>query len=197
MNLREVQIDCHQRALNAGWWQEYLAGGDTLRHYFIGGKLGLVHSELSEALEGHRKGQMDDHLPHRPMIEVEFADTIIRIFDICGMLDLDIAPAVETCGLHHLHVAYFIDGTPTLKKHIVAYWITDVHGLVSDAFSAYGADHYPGMKDDLARAVKRILQICTVMGLDIDGAIQEKLAYNAQRADHKPEARAAAGGKSL
>jgi hypothetical protein len=35
------------------------------------------------------------------------------------------------------------------------------------------------------------------MGYDLAGAIMEKLAYNQQRADHKPEARAAEGGKSF
>lgn len=58
-------------------------------------KIALCHSELSEALEGMRKGLMDDHLPHRPMVEVEFADTIIRILDLSGFLGLDIGGALE------------------------------------------------------------------------------------------------------
>ena len=82
-------------------------------------KLCLTHSEISEAMEGHRKGLMDDKLPHRPMIEVELADAVIRIADLAGAL-----------------------------------------------------------------------------GLDLGGAIAEKMAFNAVRPDHKPEARAAAGGKA-
>jgi hypothetical protein len=35
------------------------------------------------------------------------------------------------------------------------------------------------------------------LGLDLPGAIAEKLAYNARRADHKPAARASAGGKAF
>lgn len=81
-------------------------------------KLCLIHSEISEAMEGHRKGLQDDKLPHRPMMEVELADAVIRISDLCG-----------------------------------------------------------------------------AMGYDLGGAIAEKLAYNAQRADHKPENRAKDGGK--
>lgn len=45
-------------------------------------KIALVHSELSEALEAHRNGLMDDKLPDRHGVEVELADACIRIFHI-------------------------------------------------------------------------------------------------------------------
>ena len=57
-------------------------------------KLCLIHSEISEAMEGHRKGLMDDKLPHRPMMEVELADAVIRIFDLAGALDFDLGGAI-------------------------------------------------------------------------------------------------------
>ena len=53
----------------------------------------LCVSELSEAMEGHRKNLMDDHLPTRKMFEVELADCIIRIFDIAGAVGLDLGGA--------------------------------------------------------------------------------------------------------
>lgn len=59
----------------------------------IGELLMLTVSELSEAMEGHRKNLMDDKLPHRKMFEVELADAIIRIFDIAGGLCLDLGGA--------------------------------------------------------------------------------------------------------
>lgn len=116
---------CHQAALKGGWWTDTETGEDVRTwpdkylKLWVGTKLALVHSEVSEGLEGHRKGMMDDKLPHRPMLEVELADAVIRIFDLAGGL-----------------------------------------------------------------------------GLDVGGAIAEKLEYNSKRADHKIENRVAAGGKS-
>lgn len=49
---------------------------------------------------------------------------------------------------------------------------------------------------ELADAVIRIFDIAGGYGMDLGGAIAEKLLYNAQRADHKIEARQAEGGKA-
>ncbi|XUM19805.1 hypothetical protein ACRAVF_19255 [Bradyrhizobium oligotrophicum S58] len=43
----------------------------------------LIVSEIAEAMEGERKSLMDDHLPHRKMVEVELADTLILHFRLC------------------------------------------------------------------------------------------------------------------
>ena len=56
--------------------------------------------------------------------------------------------------------------------------------------------HRGMLEVELADAMIRIADLSGAMQLDLGGAIAEKLAYNATRADHKPEARAAAGGKA-
>jgi NTP pyrophosphatase (non-canonical NTP hydrolase) len=56
--------------------------------------IALMHSELSEALEAHRKNLMDSKLYHRSGIEVEFADLIIRVFETCHKMNLDLAGAI-------------------------------------------------------------------------------------------------------
>lgn len=119
-NIREIQEWCHDAQVTAGWWTD-LRDGTDLRHtnqFNVAEKLCLIHSEISEAMEGHRKRLNDDKLPHRAMVEVELADAMIRIFDLAG-----------------------------------------------------------------------------AMNLDLGGALVEKMAYNAQRADHKVENRKAVGGK--
>ena len=43
----------------------------------------------------------------------------------------------------------------------------------------------------------RLMDYCGAYSLDIGGALFEKMAYNAQRADHKPENRIKQGGKKF
>jgi NTP pyrophosphatase (non-canonical NTP hydrolase) len=130
--INQLVNSAHRAAVKAGWWTKLpLVDGEPIdltllarNDDFYGGllvsqKLALIHSEISEAVEGHRKDLMDDKLPHRKMVEVELADAMIRIADLAG-----------------------------------------------------------------------------AMGLDLGGAMVEKMAYNVNREDHKPENRNAPGGKS-
>lgn len=50
---------------------------------------------------------------------------------------------------------------------------------------------------ELADTMIRILDYAGAFGYDIAGAMLEKIAYNAQREDHKPENRAKEGGKAF
>jgi len=93
---------CHGQAKANGWWTDMSTGQDMTSTGYpkiqpiknVGELIALAHSELSEALEAHRKLQMDDKLPNRNGLEVELADCVIRIFDIAGGLGLDVAGAI-------------------------------------------------------------------------------------------------------
>jgi NTP pyrophosphatase (non-canonical NTP hydrolase) len=82
----------YRDARRAGWYNDPTTGRQIDRNF--GERIALIHSELSEALEAHRKNQMDDELPHRSGVEVELADAVIRIFDLAGAEGLDLAGAI-------------------------------------------------------------------------------------------------------
>lgn len=83
---------CYQASFDAGWHTDITTGKLLERNKAE--MICLMHSELSEAMEGERKGLMDDHLPHRPMAEVELADAVIRICDYAGRWGYDLGGAL-------------------------------------------------------------------------------------------------------
>lgn len=91
--LRQVQSTIHESCKAAGWYSNLETGEPIIRNF--GEVVALMHSELSEALEGWRKDLMDTHLTDRKMAEVEFADTIIRILDTAGAEGMDVAGAIR------------------------------------------------------------------------------------------------------
>lgn len=86
-----VAVDIHRG--NQRWWRHPSTGEPLPIN--VPEKLMLVVSELSEALEAHRKNLHDSHLPHRPGLEVELADAVIRILDMSVGLGLDIGGAIS------------------------------------------------------------------------------------------------------
>jgi len=77
--INDIALAIH--TANHQWWHD--ENGKRLDRN-VGELLMLNVSELAEAMEGHRKGLRDDHLPQYPMFDCEIADTLIRAFDMAG-----------------------------------------------------------------------------------------------------------------
>ncbi len=70
--------------VKAGWYSNPQTGRRIDRNVME--MLMLIVGEVSEGAEGYRKTLPDTHLPAHPMLGVEMADTLIRIFDLIGYL---------------------------------------------------------------------------------------------------------------
>ena len=76
----------HNMAVAHGWWETDRSDGELLA---------LIHSEVSEALEGLRNNNPpDDKVPEYSSAEVELADTIIRIMDMAAARHWDVGGAL-------------------------------------------------------------------------------------------------------
>lgn len=84
--LNKIRDVVYNYNISAGWYEKPRE---------FGTRIALVHSELSEALEGDRKGKQDDHLPHRRSAEVESMDAFIRLFDLSGAENYDFMALLE------------------------------------------------------------------------------------------------------
>lgn len=113
---KQLAEEIHQTAREKGWWNNKDAdfldvvaaeskniGTATqlneiaakLRNRNEGEMLALIHSEVSEALEGLRHGNpADDKVPEFLATEAELADVVIRIMDMAHSRGWRVAEAI-------------------------------------------------------------------------------------------------------
>ena len=162
-------------AANAKWWVDLETNKRITRN--VGELLMLVTSELSEAMEGHRKNLLDDHLSTRKMFEVELADAVIRLLDIAGGMNL----TFQGRAAHY----EFTDNTAENLLRIVEQLLK--------AYRDAAMSHLFVLR--IETSIVMIQRLAHNEGLDLWSAFEEKMNYNAVRADHQHDARRQADGK--
>lgn len=76
-NFNKLALEIHQNSRQLGWWDAHNICLHTAWQ--------LVSTDIAEATKGARRGLMDDNLPHRKMLEVKLADTLIKVLDLVGL----------------------------------------------------------------------------------------------------------------
>lgn len=171
----------HGDAVAAGWHHDIRTGERKYRN--MGEMLMLAVSELAEAMEGHRKNLQDDKLTHRPMMEVELADFVIRCFDTIAL---------------PMFAEWHTVMRPAVSSDIsnVGHRLLQLTRYMTTADSMIFAGDLEGARDCIMYAIFGAFDLARDRELDLPGALVEKRAYNATRADHSVDARLQAGGKA-
>lgn len=171
-DLNQLARSIHANNVSVGWWDSWPNKMDRYETAMM-----LVISELAEGMEGDRKSLMDTHLTQYPMFQVEIADALIRLLDLAGAVEMDFNIGE---GQMNLEVYEMESRTPAEQL----YRTVRAMAISRTPYFSINA------------GIMCCLAIAAAGDFRLRPIVEEKLAYNAQRADHKRENRAKEGGKA-
>lgn len=193
INFNEEARIVHEN--NAKWWIDIRTGEPLDRNK--GEMLMLVVTELAEAAEGIRKNLMDDHLPTRPMAEVELADAFIRMLDFSGGFGITLDDEALN-EVWDTELSALIDQLFLVENKLEG--LLDITSMVV----ALGEVVKPGSQESeqtvsilTSLVIIYILAYALQHDYDIIGAYREKNEYNKTRKDHSIEERLKENGKKV
>lgn len=185
IDLNEKSKEIFEQNKAVGWWDDM--------NRCIYQTLQLINTEIAEATEGARKNLMDDHLPHRKMEEVELADVLIRTLDLGGRMNLEYRGHNDTFRANFIaHTGMWSDG----RKHLyMSRFVHEFAGNVNE-LAPYEIIN-DGLHYHYTNIINAVLDFSIAKSYNVISAMEEKIEYNKNRADHKPENRLKENGKEF
>lgn len=161
-----IQRDVHQTAKKSGWWEKERNNGEAIA---------LMHSEISEAIEGWTK--QDDKVPEFKGSEAELADCVIRIMDMAEARDWNVADYINEDQTTPMLFAMEQHGS---GQHTSIYpALVNAHTSLSNALEALRKP-----KQDMRAEVSEALADCVawifMLALHIDLKVGEALCAKAE-----------------
>lgn len=182
----------HASNVGAGWWTDLHTKESTLLTRNRPEMLMLAVTELAEAADG-AFGLMDDKLPHLPMYDVELADFVIRQFDQIGA-EVSAGADMPDWLLSGIRVNA---DQRELRAGSRNDRLMAIVCKVSRAMEHYRKRRIAEYVAAMAEGIQLAFLVAKIEHIDLLDIIDQKLAFNATRPDHKPENRVKDGGKAI
>jgi hypothetical protein len=85
--VNDLALLCHDYSVLQGFYEDFDLS-KPLEGYMFPVKLSLIMTELAEAIEAHRKGDMENLME-------EMADIFIRLLDLAGAINMDVESEIQ------------------------------------------------------------------------------------------------------
>lgn len=196
--------DVHLGNRKAGWWDFLNDAEGYVDPSLVSIKVTLIVSEYCEAVEGQRKNKVDDHLPQYRNEPVEIADAAIRTMDFLGFMLVTCAKTSEEWAWALIDAEDHLEGLEFDDAMKVRQFCAS--NIFLGCSNTINGIHTEGSMQSIdIRSMCSVLTAIAALGelmereysVNFLEVIAAKEAYNAIRADHKAEARAAVGGKKF
>jgi hypothetical protein len=174
--INQIIIDAHTNSVEKGWWPE----GEVRDEQEM---FALMHSEVSEATEAARDGKLSMYFLDSGKPEgyiVELADTAIRAADFLGKRGYK-------CTVSEEEAKELVLDVSDMKFSPIA-MCNRMHVGIAKASEAPEKNHpmvHMGVDMDKDTGVEGVMWGCYIvakmLGLNLDEAIDKKMAYNKTR----------------
>lgn len=210
LTIKQIQEEAYATALEKGWHDRPLRElhGDTVvvHHDRVLAKHALMHTELSEAQEllyvpSDDTPRLDMYFGENEKPEgfvVEVADAVVRIADTASALGINLidAQAFDADTNAHLPTTWLTQATYSQacqdivtaaafgdrdRQLAVVEWISGVRHDIDKATEDVRVDNLNAYSIYMVQALRKLAGICAGLGLDLNAAIEAKMAYNKTR----------------